>query len=355
MHCANFTDPLGDDPLATFLAFQNLLDAKAANVWEVWEEFKKLTEILEEWYEDRTLYHLVGFLVALATLDKASDARPRQAETQVILDLLDARSNSTGTEFDRNLRRLAWKRFAGIRRTEPSTDVFTSDELRRQIVDRIEELEYGHASLRAVLLLFNIAGLLEQTASTQQFQFDAYKTNRWDIEHVRSVAGDHVPRAPADRRRWLEHAREFVMSPFARGLDPAESTSLGRQIAELVASSSPEEQAFMDVFNRVRVLSGEAEARDSDNELSNLTLLDMGTNRSYKNAIFPVKRGRIIELDQRGQFIPPATRNLFLKYYSPHATHLMLWDGADQDAYRKAIEEKFISFFTPLVRNEDEE
>ena len=79
------------------------------------------------------------------------------------------------------------------------------------------------------------------------------------------------------------------------------------------------------------------------------------TNRSYKNAIFPVKRARIIELDKQGQFVPPATRNVFLKYYSPHAAQLMLWDGADQDAYGAAIEKTLWRFFAPLVRKEGRE
>jgi hypothetical protein len=119
----------------------------------------------------------------------------------------------------------------------------------------------------------------------------------------------------------------------------------------LVASTSPEEHAFTDVFTRVRALSGEPEARGDDNALSNLVLLDMGTNRSYKNAIFPVKRTRIIGLDKQGQFVPPATRNVFLKYFSEQAAQLMLWDNADQVAYGAAIEGTLVRFFTPLLPN----
>lgn len=106
----------------------------------------------------------------------------------------------------------------------------------------------------------------------------------------------------------------------------------------------------MDVFGRVRALSGEGEARVDDNALSNLALLDMGTNRSYKNAIFPVKQTRIMALRQTGAVRPPrATRNVFLKY-SPNAAQLMLWAGADRNAYGEAIEETLRRFFAPLVR-----
>jgi Protein of unknown function DUF262 len=339
-------EALEDDPLATFLEFQELLDAKGSPVWQIWQEFKKLTQTLEDWYEDRILYHLVGFVVATATPDKVSVGRPRKAEAKLLLDLIDARSDSTGIAFDRHLRQLAWKRF-GPRGAEAPADGFAKDDLTQRIAERIEDLTYGSVPVRSVLLLFNIAGMLEQTASTQRFQFDGYKTNSWEIEHVRSVA-EYVPVAAADRKRWLEHAREFVESPVATIRDVAEPQNLRQQIAALVAASSPEEQAFTDVFGRVRALSGEAEAREDDNALSNLALLDMGTNRSYKNAIFPVKRTRIIDLDKRGQFVPPATRNVFLKYYSPHASQLMLWDGADQDAYGEAIGETLRRFFAPL-------
>jgi uncharacterized protein DUF262 len=349
MKRADTTDARVDDPLATYLEFQALLDAKDADVWQIWQEFKKLTQTLEEWYDDRTLYHLVGFLVATAPSDKLSRERPRQAEAKVLLELLRLRNNSTGTAFDRHLRRLAWKRFVGPLGAEPPVEGFATDDLTQQIAERIEELDYGSGSVRAVLLLFNVAALLEQTASTQRFQFDGYKTSSWDIEHVRSVA-EYVPRAAADRKRWLEHARAFVESPVASGLPG--SVSLGQQIAALVAASSPEEQAFMDVFGRVRALSGEPEARVDDNALSNLALLDMETNRSYKNAIFPVKRARIIELDKQGQFVPPTTRNVFLKYYSPRAAQLMLWDDADQQAYGEAIEQTLRRFFAQIVRKE---
>ncbi len=102
------------------------------------------------------------------------------------------------------------------------------------------------------------------------------------------------------------------------------------------------------MFGRVRTLSGEVDGLEDD-ALSNLALLDMGTNRSYKNAIFPVKRMRIIYLDKQGQFVPPATRNVFLKYYSPHAAQLMLWDSTDQQAYSNAITATLQRFFAPLV------
>jgi hypothetical protein len=345
----DLADGIGDDPLATFLAFQAQL--KDTQVWQIWQEFKRVTQTLEDWYDDRTLYHLVGFLVATATDDKTSGGLTREAEAGVLVRLAKARINSTGTGFDRYLRRLAWRRFTGARGEELPADGFTKNDLAQRIEERIEVFNYGSETVKAALLLFNIASLLDQSASTQKFQFDGYKQNSWDIEHVRSVA-EYIPRAVADRRRWLEHARDFVISPLATGRDPALSEKLQHDIETLIAAPSPDEGTFALVFDGVRALSGEAEARADDNALSNLVLLDMGTNRSYKNAIFPVKRTRIIDLDKLGQFVPPTTRNVFLKYYSPQAAQLMLWDGADQDAYGAAIGETLLHFFEPLISKE---
>ncbi len=119
-------DGLANDPLATFLAFQALLDAKPDEVWPLWQEFKTLTQTLEDWYEERVLYHLVGFLVATVTSDKTADARSRQAEARVLFDLLLERRKSTATAFDRHLRRLAWRRFAGPRAAELPADGLTA-------------------------------------------------------------------------------------------------------------------------------------------------------------------------------------------------------------------------------------
>lgn len=336
-----------EDPLATFLEFQEILDGHEAGVWALWQEFKRLPQALEDWYEDRTLYHLVGFLVATARQDPRTDGRPRRAEAKVLLDLLRTRRTSTATDFDRHLRRQAWRRFVGPQAADP-TVAGTLDALVERVAERVAELEYGRTQVGAVLLLFNIAGLLQQRATAQHFQFDGYKLTSWDIEHVRSVA-EHVPRAAADRKRWLEHARDFVESGVARAKNAAEAEQLHEDIAALLELTAPDEQKFAEVFARVRTLSGEPEARTDDNGLSNLVLLDMGTNRSYKNALFPVKRTRIIALDKQGQFVPPATRNVFLKYYSPEAAQLMLWDDQDQRAYADAIEETLVRFFSPLL------
>ena len=64
-----------------------------------------------------------------------------------------------------------------------------------------------------------------------------------------------------------------------------------------------------------------------------MALLSKKDNSSLNNAIFPTKRDRIIELERNGRFIPPCTRNVFLKFYSPADSQPYYWGEADQKAY----------------------
>ena len=92
----------------------------------------------------------------------------------------------------------------------------------------------------------------------------------------------------------------------------------------------------------------------------NFTLLDESTNRSYRNAIFPAKRRTIMGKEQgvyyppptfnkdknfeepkecmaKSAFIPPCTKQAFMKYYSPTSGSMVAWTRTDAEAYRKNI------------------
>lgn len=77
------------------------------------------------------------------------------------------------------------------------------------------------------------------------------------------------------------------------------------------------------------------------NDLANLVLLDEETIKDYKNAVFPVKRKRIIEREKEGLFVPICTKNVFLKYYSNEDGQTTFWSKEDQQVYFEDIKSKF--------------
>ncbi len=72
--------------------------------------------------------------------------------------------------------------------------------------------------------------------------------------------------------------------------------------------------------------------------IGNLALLDCGGNAALSNSAFAVKRNKIIEMDQRGEYIPFCTKMVFLKYYSPsEGNQLQFWGQEDRNAYIGAM------------------
>jgi hypothetical protein len=81
-----------------------------------------------------------------------------------------------------------------------------------------------------------------------------------------------------------------------------------------------------------------AASTHSMHSVSNLALLASGHNSALSNAVFEVKRRRILELDRQGAYIPICTRQVFLKYYTDaDAQQVHFWSTRDRQAYMSAI------------------
>jgi len=213
--------------------------------------------------------------------------------------------------------------------------------IKESVANQLEELSYpsNQGSIRSVLLLFNLATLLQNQRSNLRFQFDSFKCARWDIEHIRSVTDDR-PERHHERVRWLRNALGYLESQGAE--QPLQQAIQGfLQHSQAEAAN----EIFDPLYNRTLEYFDEANAGSAEHGISNLTLLDEGTNRSYKNAVFAVKRQRLLELDQAGIFVPLCTRNVFLKCYSPLVDNLMFWSESDRGGYVSAITEVLANFF----------
>jgi hypothetical protein len=309
------------DTYATFYHYSEKLNAKDSDPEKEWLTVKKTFMLLEEWFEDRCLYHLVGFLIW---------------KDRDVNDLSRLATGSTKKEFKEKLRALIFSLTVG------SDDLATldPDEFDERITDRVDLLEYGRDSqhIRSLLLLFNLATLLQNSESNMRFQFESFKTARWDIEHVRSVAPDQ-PGGRAGRIEWLQRCLGYFHST---GEAPELRAEI-QQFIELPAIQATD-TAFEDLYEKVLREFHETDG-EADHSIANLVLLDYATNRSYKNAPFAVKRHRVLSLDRDGIFVPLCTRNVFLKSYNARVDHVMFWTQADRNGYRQAMIDVLSTFF----------
>ena len=103
-----------------------------------------------------------------------------------------------------------------------------------------------------------------------------------------------------------------------------------------------------DEIAELEAIFSDKDIKEDNHNIKNLTLLSSSINSSLKNNFFPIKRKMIVDKDAKGAFIPIATKNLFLKYYSDFTIeecNMMKWTNSDGEQYVGKIEELFINFF----------
>lgn len=296
---------------------------------KIWDNVKQIYQTFVEWYEDRTLYHLIGFLI-----EYKADIRT----------LINASKSKKKDEFLNYIKKEI------------------SNKLGRLSIDDLSFAENKY-SIKQVLLLFNILTALKDKKSDMRFPFNKYKMEKWDIEHVCSQT-DKTITNENQQRRWIDDMLEFFVGSAAEDKVNQHISNL-----EIEITNNPEQARngllrselklvnsinslrkeglsnFENVFKEVQLFFNEDKVEDKDN-ISNLTLLDEETNRSYGNAFFPIKRKRIIANDELGIFVPIATKNLFLKYYSKRSNNLMHWENSDAKDYLACLKE----FVSPYIK-----
>lgn len=316
------------DPNFVFHAFHRAFSS--SNAKAEWDKVKRHFLTLEEWYKDRFLFHLVGFLV-----HEGIRLQQLVAESQ----------GQSKSEFRHYLVRRAFKK---VMNTEWSNDD-DHPAFRIRLTDRLAQLSYPDVEIRTAMLFFNIASLLQNMESNTRFQFDRFKTEHWDIEHIRAVTFN-PPQRTDEQRQWLTHVIAYSTGTdnieeqrlYIHDMEEGEWCNVLTGALEFLENEQP---AFNDLYEHVLEKFNEIKEPSHIHGIGNLALLDRYTNRSYKNAVFPVKRKKIIERDKKGAFVPLCTKNVFLKYYCPQATDVMIWSLADAEAYEQAIVECLATFF----------
>lgn len=340
--------PDGEDEKYTFYKFyEDFETSKNKNKYKIpdtnalWLSVKKYFLTFEGWYKDRELYHLIGFLISI---------------NYRLQDILEPKKNDAKISIT----------------SKTDFKSFLKDEIRQKVKFDISNLNYGDDRIKIVLLLFNIQTILSNEKSNMRFPFNLYKNEDWDIEHVRSQTDKNI--TGTDRKEWAKDMLEYFTgfaddSEQKKHIDNIENTDVEvfRNISEKEQSKNTlsdlyyvayadkiDDVRFNLVYNQIRIEFKE-DNEPSKFAISNLTLLDSATNRSYKNTFFPIKRKIILQNDMRGTFIPICTKNVFMKAYSKKFDEVMYWNKYDADFYLQAIEETLVDYLPEKQVSKDNE
>lgn len=295
----------------TFFTFDNLIRKNTAE--KVWEEIVNNFLRLKEWYEDTEFYHKIGYLISSGSATMAQ--------------VFDAAQNKRKSEFKRGLEQMI------------------KESIKIEAADVEDYLELSYESDRALiskmLLLFNVISILKEEVY-QRFPFSKYNTEEWSLEHIHAQQSQGLKTAEV-QKKWLQM--------HLKSLKDVLSTD-GMALIEEVEAKSGEGYMltsieFMELFEKVTAKLSEGSDLEYLHSISNMALLTKTDNAALNNSTFDVKRNMIIEMDQRGEFIPYCTKMVFLKYYTPSGDNQVhFWGTKDRQAYVEAIKRILLPFMT---------
>lgn len=373
-----------------FLSYEKYFakqEVKADARKKVWDSVLEIYRTLEEWFDDSELYHYTGYLMVInkcvienksvveALIDEWKKCEKNGGREEFLCFLKKQVRDS--------LNEIAKK--GEIKQYENSVnpDTFLTGLLNIKYKDvRVKQGEaVGNVKqnendkrpdktvCRPILLLHNILTVLkigkgeEENAKYKgqkafyKFPFNLYNNENWDVEHIASQTDNNLSN-DRERKEWLLSAWQYIADE-----------DLKSKIRDFIGKKE-DRLNFGDLAgmceNDVRQDRSSAVASDDDkNTIGNFVLLDAGTNRSYKNALFPVKRRTIMKKEQgqkldnldlendklkfewthaKSPFVPLCTKNVFLQYYTELGASPLFWSTSDAKAYRNNIRDLLKEF-----------
>jgi uncharacterized protein with ParB-like and HNH nuclease domain len=272
------------------------------NALELYKEIIKLHCSLKDWFNDREIYHYLGFLFAQS-----------QIKFKEVWNWWNTKTN-TRQEFKRLLK-------ASIKKIVINDDTTTSINS-----DTVNWYDEEQTSLVKILILLDVYW---STKSSQVFlPPSAFEKYGHDIEHI-------FPQNPKEVKDKKSYIKFLIDNNLAK-----ENEKLMTEFETM--ADEPEFQKRVNEY--IQKYVGDIKT----NSIGNLVLLDASKNRSIGNNPYSVKRAALIDDINRGAYMRPHTLKVFVRYFdsgkNEHIDHSH-WTNTNILANAKAIENTLNLFF----------
>lgn len=305
--------PKGRDR-APFHTFETLRHEVLANPDAFWDRVVDIHALVLGWFEDRNLFHKIGYLVA------------------------------TGYEFDAILRLGQGAKKSDFDALLSSTIQGHLKLTKEGLRELTYESSYHRGRLSDALLLMNVETIRKQKHSTERYSFRAHASGQWSLEHIHAQNAEDL-RTVRQWQDWLRLHRDAL-----EGL-PSLSADARVELVRRIDAALPElsEEKFRELELALEpffTLNAQGTGESDSHSIANLALLDCRDNSALSNSWFEVKRRLVLDRDRDGSYIPVCTRNVFLKYYTrERAQQIHYWSLQDREAYLEAIENELEPYF----------
>ena len=284
----------------TFYIFDYLINKKTKD--ELWKEIKTYFRTFEEWYHNNKYYHLIGYLIHIGK------------DVEKIKELSNDISKS---KFENELLQLIKE---GIKLES------------KKLIELSYSNDNDKEKIRDILLLFNVISTMNSKYS--KFPFEQFIREKWSLEHIHAQNSEDL-KTDTQRKLLLEEQKIFFQN--------IQEKAIINKINNILESDNIELDNFVKLQEEIFKRYTEDDSINIDS-IDNMALLRVKDNSVLNNNIFPIKRDKIIELDQKGSFIPICTKNIFLKYYSKDVMQNSKWANKDRKMYLTEIETQLTEF-----------
>jgi hypothetical protein len=285
-----------------------------------WPEVDLYYTILDDWYTNHEHYHLIGLLIW---------------DGMDVLTLINEYQHSNKSHFTNYLFGEIEIRFCGI----PLDSLYYNGKPKE--VERM-------------LVFFNVMEASKPAAQRFPFKKLKLKEIKWSLEHIHPQNAQVIKQS--EYVQWLndhlvilkhgnlEHCDDLIteIESFVNDLQDTTNKKLDKSQFDEISAKILNCLTYVEIGElSVGKKSGLDYAKlGNEHHISNMALLDTSQNSSLGNSAFSVKRKSIIDFELKGDFVPGATKNSFLKYYSDYPQHLNYWTLEDRDEYVGKIQEQ---------------
>ena len=286
----------------TFDTLRQRMEATSPEV--VWNQVVDMHALVLGWFENCDYYHKIGYLVA---------------SEHHFGELVELAVGRTKSSFEAELDA----------RISDTLDLSPSG-----VTALSYDTEAHKEKCKRLLLLMNVETVRHVEHSTERYSFRLHREEAWSLEHIHAQQAESLTKAE-QWEEWLRLHREALVD-----LPSVDQARRDKLIAKIDAVEGQiDRENFQDLARDVTAIFTLAEASvHSVHSVTNLALLSSGDNSALGNAVFEVKRRRILDLDRKGAYLPICTRQVFLKYYTDAgAQQVHFWSAQDRESYLQAM------------------
>jgi len=278
-----------------------------------WNDIIGLYNGLEEWYFDRTSYHLIGAIIHLT----------KNNISQVIKD---AKKSDNKIQF-RNSLRDTIKLF--FKKDDSWKNTFNPNEIK-----------YGDSTVFKLLLLYNIV-LTQIDEVDSFFPFHRfYDVNNWNIEHILAKNDDGLDNFE-EFKNFHKETFELINSLYEEEITQENRDYIIELCKELDKQIYGNKK--VECKRSIKAINEKLDEFLSINDFNNLCLLDQSSNIKVGKKPFWRKRNIILKMDKETKlepntYIPIGTQYVFSKNSTPSENYQVdYWSQKDKEFYLNKV------------------